>query len=426
MADEKVMMGREPLIEHEKTKSIKQILLKSIAGVLLVGFACYLFLDSFTSLTPETEINSLPLEKAVNEQHPKKEVCDVSTGEWIPNPSGPIYTNATCNHIQNHQNCMKNGRPDTGYLYWRWKPSNCDLPPFDPVKFLNKMRDKSWVFIGDSIFRNHFQSLTCMLSKVEELVETYHDSAYRCQTLFSPNYNFTLAVIWAPYLVQYESIDSETLNIHLDILDSKWSSEYNKYDYVVISGGQWFYRSAIMYENNKAVGCHNCPYENLRELGVVEPYRKALQLTLNFMARAEHKPFVIFRTWTPDHFEYGKWYNGGICNRTEPFKEGEINGYPVDLVMRNTEVEEFGKAAAIGERNGVRMELLDTYHLSLLRPDGHPGPYRTYHPFDGDKKKKVQNDCLHWCLPGPIDTWNELLMKMVINGDDHDSISALS
>lgn len=61
---------------------------------------------------------------------------------------------------------MKNGRPDTGYLYWRWKPSNCDLPPFDPVKFLNKMRDKSWVFIGDSIFRNHFQSLTCMLSKV--------------------------------------------------------------------------------------------------------------------------------------------------------------------------------------------------------------------------------------------------------------------
>lgn len=59
MADEKVMMGREPLIEHEKTKSIKQILLKSIAGVLLVGFACYLFLDSFTSLTPETEISTI-------------------------------------------------------------------------------------------------------------------------------------------------------------------------------------------------------------------------------------------------------------------------------------------------------------------------------------------------------------------------------
>ena len=261
---------------------------------------------------------------------------------------------------------------------------------------------------------------------MEELVETYHDSAYRCQTLFSPNYNFTLAVIWAPYLVQYESIDSETIEIHLDVLDSKWTSEFNKYDYVVISGGQWFYRSTIMYEDNQAIGCHNCPYENLRELGVGEPYRTALRLTLNFIAKSEHKPFVIFRTWTPDHFEYGEWYNGGICNRTKPFKEGEINGEPIDLVMRSIEIEELEKAAAIGERNGVRMELLDTYHLSLLRPDGHPGPYRIYYPFDGDKKKKVQNDCLHWCLPGPIDTWNELLMKMVINGDDHDSVSALS
>ncbi|KAJ0971711.1 hypothetical protein J5N97_019670 [Dioscorea zingiberensis] len=437
MADEEVGGHSEPL--HEKC-SIGQIILKFIASVLLVGAAYYLFVGTFNSWTPEAEKDSLSLEKqdelnirpfkkelGVDKPHLKKdsdvEVCDLSVGEWIPNPAGPAYTNETCNFIEPYQNCLMNGRPDTSYLYWKWKPNGCDLPPFDPLKFLNKMRDKSWAFIGDSIFRNHLQSLICLLSKVGEPYETYHDSTYKTRAWYYPSHNFTLHVIWAPYLVHYETIDnhgnaSESItNLHLDILDSKWTSEFNKYDYVVLSGGQWFYKSTIMYENNQVIGCHNCPDMNIIELGVGEPYRKALQLSLNFIATSENKPFVILRTWTPDHFENGEWYNGGICNRTEPFKEGEINGDPTDLIMRSIEIEEFEKAKVIGESNGFKMELLDTYHLSLLRPDGHPGPYRTYHPFDGDKDKKVQNDCLHWCLPGPIDTWNEMLMKMVFNGE---------
>lgn len=47
------------------------------------------------------------------------ETCDISTGEWIPNPDGPYYTNTTCWAIHEHQNCMKYGRPDTGFLKWR-------------------------------------------------------------------------------------------------------------------------------------------------------------------------------------------------------------------------------------------------------------------------------------------------------------------
>ncbi|KAK1269058.1 hypothetical protein QJS04_geneDACA008153 [Acorus gramineus] len=49
--------------------------------------------------------------------------------------------------------------------------------------------------------------------------------------------------------------------------------------------------------------------------------------------------------------------------------------------------------------------------MSLLRPDGHPGPYREFHP-----SSKVQSDYLHWCLPGPIDAWNDVVMLMVRGG----------
>ena len=93
--------------------------------------------------------------------------CDIFTGEWVSDPTGPWYTNSTCNSIQQHQNCMMNGRPDTDYIYWRWSPFECKLPAFDPKMFLHFMRNKSMAFIGDSISRNQVQSLFCILSQVQ-------------------------------------------------------------------------------------------------------------------------------------------------------------------------------------------------------------------------------------------------------------------
>ena len=60
---------------------------------------------------------------------------------------------------------------------------------------------------------------------------------------------------------------------------------------------------------------------------------------------------------------------------------------------------------------------MDVAPFSLLRPDGHPSPYRQFHPFEKDQNaSKVQNDWLHWRLPGPMDSWNDIIMYMVVNG----------
>lgn len=100
------------------------------------------------------------------QQQLEAEECDIFTGEWIPNPNAPYYTSSSCWAIHEHQNCMKYGRPDGGFMQWRWKPDACDLPIFNPSQFLDLMRDKSLAFVGDSVGRNQMQSLICLLSRV--------------------------------------------------------------------------------------------------------------------------------------------------------------------------------------------------------------------------------------------------------------------
>ncbi|KAF5734768.1 hypothetical protein HS088_TW15G00260 [Tripterygium wilfordii] len=371
-----------------------------------------------------TSPDAQPVEEPNPEdQIPYAEKCDLFNGDWIPNQSGPLYTNESCSLIETPQNCMKNGRPDSGYLYWRWNPRDCELPPFDAQRFLELMRNKAWALIGDSISRNHVQSLLCMLSTVERPVEVYHDEEYKSKRWHFNSYNLTISNIWSPFLVKAaifednNGVSTSEVQLHLDILDKNWTSLFPRLDYVIFSTGKWFLKAAIYHENNTVAGCHICPEGNFTELGFDFAYRKTLQYAMDFVATSKHKGQIFFRTSTPDHFENGEWHNGGTCQRTTPAKEGEIELKDLNNILRNIELEEFEKAAEKAAKNGVNLKLLDFTNLSLTRPDGHPGPYRQFQPFAKDKIAKVQNDCLHWCLPGPIDSWNDIIMEMTVNSE---------
>ncbi|CAN1237601.1 Protein trichome birefringence-like 25 [Linum grandiflorum] len=395
--------------------------LKFLASFLLIALTCRLFssdsflLSSSSSFATSFEEDSDSISLSESSTNTNQEKCDLFAGEWVRDPSGPFYTNRSCHEIQDHQNCMRNGRPDSEYLYWRWRPNGCDLRKFNPRKFLKLMRNKSMAFIGDSISRNHVQSLLCILSQVEDGVEVYRDKNDKCKRWLFQSHNFTLSVIWSPFLIKSEifednnGISSKEIQLHLDQLDPKWTEQYSSFDYAVIAAGKWFLKTAVYHENNKVAGCHYCPTMNLTELGHDYAYRRAISLALEFAAK--QKAMLFLRTTTPDHFENGEWFSGGTCNRTVPFKEGEIDLGDLDGQMRDIELEEFKKVAT----ESGNLKLLDTTRLSMLRPDGHPGPYMHSHPFE-KKDEKVQNDCLHWCLPGPIDSWNDLVMQMIVNG----------
>ncbi|KAJ6814546.1 protein trichome birefringence-like 23 [Iris pallida] len=406
---------------HALQKKSNQIILKLLLSALLVGLSFRLF---FFPTTPSSSTPFLAIPNAAEDStvlESGTEQCDLFSGEWIPNPAGPAYSTTSCPFIEDPQNCLKNGRPDTGYLYWRWKPHDCYLPPIDANKFLQAMGNKTLALIGDSILNNHARSLLCLLAKVELGEEVYHGDYFKSRTWHFPSHNFTLSLIWSPFLVKADIFEDENgvskseIQLYLDTLNSKWTSAYPTFDYVVISAGQWFPKTAVYWENNTVIGCHYCSRKNLTEIGFPIAYGKVLQKVFSFVANSSHKPLILYRTWTPEHFENGEWWNGGSCKRTRPYRKGEYDGKDIDRMMYRVELEEFERARANGSEDSRHLRLLDTYPLSLLRPDGHSGPYRQFRPFDKDKNAMVRNDCLHWCLPGPVDTWNDILSEIVTN-----------
>ncbi|KAG6407906.1 hypothetical protein SASPL_130906 [Salvia splendens] len=123
---------------------------------------------------------------------------------------------------------------------------------------------------------------------------------------------------------------------------------------------------------------------------------------------------VVLTTFTPVHFE-GDWAKLGACTKTAPYREGEKVLEVMNEEMRRVGVEKVEEARVrVRDFSKVRFRVLDVSKIALLSPDGHPGPYMNPNLFANGVGEHVQNDCVHWCLPGPIDTRNRILLDLIL------------
>ncbi|XP_057448429.1 xyloglucan O-acetyltransferase 1-like isoform X2 [Lotus japonicus] len=345
--------------------------------------------------------------------------CDYFNGKWVREKKGPLYNGTTCGVIKESHNCMANGRPDSEYLYWKWKPRRCHLPRFNPEAFLQLIRNKHVSFVGDSLARNQLESLICMLSTFETPKFIYRGIGW----WYFPSYNATLSSYWAPFLVQgvqrqLRGPGPRHNTMHLDQVNENWAKDVGEMDFIVLAFGNWFVEvPSIYHEGDSVLGCLNLHRPNCTEIGYYVPIRKALRTALNSII--ERKTVkgdgigVIVRTFAPVHFE-GSWDKGGTCSRLTPYR-GKRKLGKNDAEIRRIGLEEMQKAKDKAKYFGryFKIKALDVTKLSLMRPDGHPGAYVSPNAFSKGVTKVVHNDCTHWCLPGPIDTWNEIFMEMV-------------
>ncbi|EEF44921.1 xyloglucan O-acetyltransferase 4 [Ricinus communis] len=343
----------------------------------------------------------------------EEENCDLFKGQWIPDLKGSQYTNSSCTTIPNSKNCFRHGRKDADFLYWRWKPDKCDLPRFDSKAFLEIVRGKALAFIGDSVARNHMESLLCLLSQGEVPVDAYKDTEDRNRIWHFPNHDFTLKILWTKFLVAGEErmingSSSGVFDLYLDKVDDNWATDLHTLDYIIISDGHWFFRPIHLHKGSNVIACVYCNEPNITDRGINFAVSMAFRAALSHIIHCKKCKDIVtlVRTFSPSHFENGFWDTGGSCNRTSPFSKQEIDFAAREWELRNVQVEEIERANR-KRRQGKRFKALDITRAMLMRPDGHPGAYW------GNKWMKGYNDCVHWCLPGPIDLWNDLLLTVL-------------
>ncbi|ONK79411.1 uncharacterized protein A4U43_C01F6080 [Asparagus officinalis] len=282
---------------------------------------------------------------------------------------------------------------------------------FDPELFLSIARGKKLMFIGDSLARNMMESLLCLLSQAETPINTYKDPKDpkdKHRTWYFPAHDFTLMVIWTEFLVETNEIiingtATDTYNINLDKPNPVWGKKLKELKYAVINHGNWFTRKTYIYRKKKLIGCVHCYGEKIPGISMSSAIRMVMKSAFRFINKCKECEdlLTVMRTYSMSHFEHGSWLTGGYCNRTEPLRESELNMENKAWEFRRIQMEEMERARREGKR---RIELMDVTKAMMLRADAHPG--RHWYA-------KSASDCLHWCLPGPIDMWSEVLLEIM-------------
>jgi hypothetical protein len=58
------------------------------------------------------------------------EKCNIFDGNWVKDDSKPYYPLGSCPFVDRDFDCHLNGRPDSDYVKWKWKPNGCDIPRY--------------------------------------------------------------------------------------------------------------------------------------------------------------------------------------------------------------------------------------------------------------------------------------------------------
>nr|GMC61919.1 protein YLS7 [Ipomoea batatas] len=348
--------------------------------------------------------------------------CDLYTGKWIYDSTGPLYTNNSCPIITQMQNCQGNGRPDKDYENWRWKPTQCDLPRFNPKQFLELMRGKTLAYVGDSVARNQMESMLCILWQYET---PKNRGNKKMQRYYFKSTSTMIVRIWSSWLVNqtsepFDYAPAGVTKLHLDVPDDVFMEHIPQFDVVVLSSGHWFAKQSVYILNNEIVGGQLWWPDKSKPMKVnnIEAFGISVETALTAMvAHPNYRGLTIVRSFSPDHYEGGAWNTGGSCTgKVKPAVDSELAENGFTNIMHEKQLAGFSRAIK-KKTNKSEVKFMDITRVFGYRHDGHPGPYRSLDPNKITKRgpdgRPPPQDCLHWCMPGPVDTWNEMVFETI-------------
>ncbi|XP_074274255.1 protein trichome birefringence-like 33 [Silene latifolia] len=341
-----------------------------------------------------------------------EEGCNIYEGKWVfDKERKPMYEEDECRpYISPQLTCQRHGRPDKDYQFWRWQPNACDLPQFNATLMLEALRNKRMLFTGDSLNRGQFMSMVCLLQR---LVPENQKSMETIESLIVfrlKEYNASVEFYWAPFLLESNSDNATNHRISAERIVRKGSIDkhgefWKGADIMVFSTYLWWTVGSKM---KFLKGSFNDEQKEIEEVSNEEAYRIGMKTMLEWVGKYmnPNSTRVFFTSLSPTHGGNAKWEgktDRNCDNETTIIEDPEYWGSTWSKSIMQVISEELPKSE-------VPISFLNITQLSAYRKDAH---IQIYEWGANLSNPKAHGDCVHWCLPGLQDTWNQLLFAQL-------------